>query len=126
VDAHAAQFLTIWQPGVRLGRRTRWGAFSDVLDSAPWSAGGLAGDEDAGLATARVLLADASAPLVAGSLIYRDYDERGRRFTTRHRHTCCYAYRLPDQDACFSCPRTDDAERRRRAATWPDSGPPGD
>jgi hypothetical protein len=123
VRSHAQRFLEVWVPPVRLGRRTRWGAFSDALDSAPWAAGMGDGDEEAGVRSARVLLAQGLAPLVPGSRIYQGRDDRGRPFWSRYRHTCCFAYRLPPGEACFSCPRTSDAERSARAATWPDGGP---
>jgi hypothetical protein len=124
VVAHAAQFLGVWQPDVRLGPRTRWGAISDVLDSAPWAAG-MAGDgEAAGAASAEVVMRGASPPLTPGTRIYQGRDDVGRPFFSRHRHACCFAFRLPANQACFSCPRVDDDERRTRAAQWPDAGPP--
>jgi hypothetical protein len=122
---HAQQFFAVWQPDIPVGPRSRWGAISDVLDSAPWAAGMEGGDEAAGVASARVLLAAAPAPLRPGSRLYQGQDLRGRPFWSRHRHTCCFAYRLPGGEACFSCPRTCDGERARRAAQWPTAGGPG-
>jgi hypothetical protein len=124
VVAHAAAFLAVWEPEVRLGSRTRWGAISDLLDCAPWAAGMAAGDEAAGVASAAVVMAGASSPLVPGTRIYRGQDHHRRPFHSRHRHTCCFAFRLPEHRACFSCPRVSDAQRCEWASGWPDSGPP--
>jgi hypothetical protein len=124
VAGHAEQFLLAWQPEVRLGPRTRWGAISDILDIAPWSAGMARGREAAGVASSAVVMAGAAAPLLPGTRIYLGRDEHGRPFYSRHRHACCFAFRLPGHEACFSCPRVTDEERRARASQWPDTGPP--
>lgn len=118
VVGHAHRFFAAWQPGVRLGPRTRWGAISDILDSGPWAAAMEAGDESAGVASAAVLMADAEPPLLPGTRVYQGTDLLGRPFWSRHRHTCCFAYRLPGAQPCFSCPRTTDDERASRATSW--------
>lgn len=124
VVAHARRFDAAFRPGMRIGPHLRWGTVTDVLDSAPWSAGMLDDDEASGARTSSLLLRDAEPPLLAGSQVYRGADDRGRGFFSRRRHACCFAYRLPATEACFSCPRTSDAERCARAAQWPDEGPP--
>lgn len=118
----AERFVATWSPSARFGPRARWGAVSDVLDSAPWAVS--LRDEASGAATSSLILGPAAPPLLPGSRIYQDVDAHGREFFTRDRHFCCFEYLLPETEACFSCPRTPHSERRERASQWPDGGPP--
>ena len=117
---HAQQFLGRYEPDVRLGWHSLWGAVTDSFDSGAWTAGSMLGDAAAGARDSRMLLPGNSWPFTSGSSTYEVLDARGRRWWSRRRETCCFAYRLPKPSVCFTCPRIDDAERATRADKWPD------
>jgi hypothetical protein len=123
VTAHAGRFIATLAPLVRLGRRSLWGAVTDTLDSAPWACGNELGREAAGVADSRLLLDRRHPPLTAASGTYEVIDHHGRRWWSRHRQTCCFFYRMPSTETCFTCPRSSDDERSLRASSWPDAGP---
>ena len=98
----------------RLPRRSLFGAFFDGLDTGLWL-GGPDGEQ---------ALADASAVLPGGTPEFRDAstlhpltEARGRVHLTRRSVSCCYYFHLDEAgEACFTCARTTDGERQRRAA----------
>ncbi len=109
---HAARFLRVYGPTVRFGRRTLWAAVTDVLDSGLLLAGRARGDDEAGVADARLVLAERHEPLTSASTTRQVTDEHGRSHWTRQRGSCCFYYALPGvQQACATCPRVDDTER---------------
>ncbi|MGH4021786.1 MAG: (2Fe-2S)-binding protein [Pseudonocardiaceae bacterium] len=112
--AHAARFLRVFGPTVRFGRRTLWAAATDVLDSGLLMAGRSRGDDEAGVADARLVLGECHAPLTSASTTRALTDPQGRTHWTRARGSCCFYYALPGvAQACATCPRVDDAERAR-------------
>lgn len=112
VIAHAARFLTVYDPMVRFGSRTQWAAVTDVLDSGLLLAGRSFGSPQAGAADARLVLANGQKPLTSASTIRELTDDRGRTHWTRLRGSCCFLYALPGVERpCASCPRLNDAER---------------
>lgn len=112
VIAHAARFLTVYDPMVRFGSRTQWAAVTDVLDSGLLLAGRSFGSPQAGAADARLVLAEGQKPLTSASTIRELTDDRGRTHWTRLRSSCCFLYALPGVERpCASCPRLNDAER---------------
>lgn len=114
VVAHAARFLRSYAPTVRFGRRTLWAAVTDVLDAGLLLAGSSRGDLAAGVADARLVLAERFEPLTSASSTRALVDEHGRTHWTRQRGSCCFYYALPGVTrACITCPRVDDAERAR-------------
>jgi len=118
VITHAAQFLKVYDPQVRFGRRTQWAAVTDVLDKAFLLAGRSFGSPQAGAADARLVLGSGEDPLTAASRICQVTDERGRTHWIRRRGSCCFLYALPGvAHPCASCPRVGDAERARILAT---------
>lgn len=118
VIAHATQFLKVYDPQVRFGRRTQWAAVTDVLDKAFLLAGRWFGFLQAGAADARLVLAAGEKPLTAASRICQVVDDRGRIHWIRRRGSCCFLYALPGvEHPCASCPRVGDAERGRILAT---------
>ncbi|HXV94250.1 MAG TPA: (2Fe-2S)-binding protein [Pseudonocardia sp.] len=122
VRTHADRFLAWYRPGARLPRRGLLGAFVDGLDCGVWTGGGYRGEEPASvLATAATVLPGRTPQFTEASTMYLLTDDRGREHLTRQRVACCFYYRLDEaREACFTCPRTDLAQRRRRAATWDD------
>jgi hypothetical protein len=109
---HAARFLRVYGPTVRFGRRTLWAAVTDVLDSGLLMAGRARGDDEAGVADARLVLAERHEPLTSASTTRQVTDEHGRAHWTRQRGSCCFYYALPGVErACATCPRVDDTER---------------
>lgn len=112
--AHAGCFLRVYGPTVRFGRRTLWAAVTDVLDSGLLLAGRSRGDDEAGVADARLVLAERHEPLTSASTTEQVVDERGRTHWTRQRGSCCFYYALPGvEQPCATCPRVDAAERAR-------------
>ncbi len=112
VIAHATQFLTVYEPQIRFGRRTQWATVTDVLDSGLLLAGRSFGSPRAGASDARLVLADGEEPLTSASRICEVTDERGRTHWTRRRGSCCFLYALPGiERPCASCPRVSDVER---------------
>lgn len=112
VVAHAARFLHVYGPTVRFGRRTLWAAVTDVLDTGLLLAGRSRGDDESGVADARLVLAEHDEPMTSASTTRRVVDEHGRAHWTRQRGSCCFYYALPEvTQPCATCPRVDDAER---------------
>ncbi len=112
--AHAGCFLRVYGPTVRFGRRTLWAAVTDVLDTGLLLAGRSRGDDEAGVADARLVLAEHYEPMTSASTTRQVVDEHGRAHWTRQRGSCCFYYALPDvAQPCATCPRVDDAERAR-------------
>ena len=116
---HAERFLEVYGPTTRFGRRALWAAVTDALDGACSRAAKALGDEAAAVSSAGLLL-NGERPFTSESTIRRFTDLTGRCWWTRRRQSCCYAYKLPDTETCFTCPRTTDAQRRAAAAASPD------
>lgn len=114
VVEHATRFLDVYGPSVRFGPRTLWGAVTDVLDTGLLLAGRATGDAEAGVADARLVLADRYPPLRTASTVRLLVDGDGREHWTRQRSSCCFCYALPGvSQPCATCPRVDDTERAR-------------
>lgn len=112
--AHAARFLATYGPTVRFGRHTLWSAATDVLDAGLLMAGRSRGDEEAGVADARLVLAQHHEPLTSASTTRALTDARGRTHWTRARVSCCFYYALAGvKQSCATCPRIGDTERAR-------------
>lgn len=103
VRAHADDFLASYTPGARLPRRALLGAFFDALD----------GGFDS-LDSARVVLPGRTPEFAQGSTFYLAADGAGGTHLTRRRVGCCYYYKVGDDGACTTCPRTSDEERLGR------------
>ncbi|HET9117818.1 MAG TPA: (2Fe-2S)-binding protein [Pseudonocardiaceae bacterium] len=118
VITHAAHFLTVYDPQVRFGHRTRWATVTDVLDSGFLLAGRSFGSPQAGASDARLVLGEGAKPLTSASTICTVTDERGRTHWTRRRGSCCFLYALPGiERPCASCPRVCEADRARIFST---------
>ena len=115
---HAERLLAAYAPTTRIGQHGLWGAVTDALDVAFMTAGWVSGDMAVAAADARLVLRDRVPPLVGPSTLHEIDDERGRRHWTRRRWSCCFLYRVPGIEACVTCPRVSDEERRRQAAGW--------
>lgn len=114
VVSHATEFLRVYSPLVRFGRRTLWAAVTDVLDTGLLLAGRAFGSARAGAQDARLVLPARVAPFTSASTTYETTDERGRTHWTRRRGSCCFYYALSGvENPCATCPRVDDAGRRR-------------
>ncbi|WP_157440624.1 (2Fe-2S)-binding protein [Actinokineospora inagensis] len=99
---HAARFVDVYGPQVRLGRRMLWAAATDVLDTSLWLAGRYGGAEDEGVLDAALVLGDGPAPFTSGSTLRPVPDGTW----TRRRESCCFHYLLAaGQGTCESCPR---------------------
>jgi hypothetical protein len=120
VAGHARAFHAAYAPDVKIGSRQRWGMLTDVLDEALWTSGTVRGDPEAGIADAALVLGEVHPPFTAATTTYRVRDLRGREHWSRRRQSCCFFYAVPSGRACFTCPRTSDAERERLACSWPD------
>ncbi|SDD83266.1 (2Fe-2S)-binding protein [Actinokineospora iranica] len=104
--AHAARFVEVFAPQVRLGRRMLWAAATDVLDNSLWLAGRYGGDEGAGVLDAALVLADGPAPLTSDSTLRPLAESGGPTRWTRRRESCCFHYLLEaGQGTCQTCPR---------------------
>lgn len=115
VARHHAPVIEALAPHLRRGRRAAWGIVADDLLSGVWWAGRVLGDEAAAVRAASRLLPRARAPYPGGADFRVLEDTAGTAHVTRTRLTCCLRYRL-EPDACVTCPRTCDAERRMRLA----------
>ncbi|WP_370945138.1 iron-sulfur protein [Amycolatopsis sp. cg5] len=96
--AHATRFVDAYGPLSRLGRRSLWAAATDALDTALWSAG----EPDAGVADAALVLGSRHAPLTAASTLRLTPE----REWTRRLESCCFSYLLPSTPECDGCPRS--------------------
>jgi len=118
VVAHAERLVAAYSPTTRIGAHGLWGAVTDALDVGCMTGGWASGDMVRAAADARLLLGDGVTPLVGGSSLHEIDDSHGRRHWTRRRVSCCFLYRVPGVQACVTCPRVSDDERRRQAAGW--------
>lgn len=98
---------------VRRGRRTLWRAGADVCAEAFMFVGEELGLQEEACAHAEMMLSGDS-PL-SGPTNFFILEQDGCSKTTRVRNTCCLYYRVGD-GACFTCPRTTNAERIQRLA----------
>lgn len=116
VRAHADDFLATYRPGARLPRRDLLGAFFDGLDVGFWREDASTGPTLAdSIALAQAVLPGATAEFADRSSLYVVEDAAGRAHLTRCRVSCCNYYRVSEiGEACTTCPRTTDEERRRR------------
>lgn len=116
VRAHADDFLATYRPGARLPRRDLLGVFFDGLDVGFWR------DEPSGgpgyaesIVLARTVLPGGTPEFADPSSLYVVEDAAGGEHLTRRRVSCCNYFRVSEVgEACTTCPRTSDEERRRR------------
>lgn len=115
VTTHADAFLRGWGRRGRRGRHALRAAVTDALvDAVQCAAPGGPGAREA-----QALLAGPARPdePFLGPVRYTGVGRPGQPAEPfRQRASCCFAYAVPGGEACFSCPRTDDAERARRLA----------
>lgn len=116
VVAHASRFLSVYGRQVRFGRRTKWAAVTDVLDSGLLLAGRAFGSPQAGASDAQLVLGSGEdpprKPFTSTSTICELTDDRGRTHWTRRRGSCCFLYALPGVERpCASCPRLGATDR---------------
>lgn len=102
------------QAGRRRGIAALWAAATDQFASAVWSVGRALGEEERCVAEAQALLPGAAPPFRGGAGFRRLALGGDRSVLTRTRNGCCRYYTLAGQPPCLTCPRIDDAERRRR------------
>jgi hypothetical protein len=116
VRTHADAFLATYRPGARLPRRDLLGAFFDGLDSGFWRDNSSDGPPLADcLALAQSVLPGGTPEFADRSSLYVVEDAAGRQHLLRRRASCCNYYRVSQNgEACLTCPRTTDQERRRR------------
>lgn len=115
VRAHADAFLATYRPSARLPRSALWGAYYDALDA------GFAPDRPRApvpeaTRAARLALPGPTPEFAQGSSFYLAVDEAGGEHLTRRRVGCCYYFKVGDDGACTTCPRTSDEERLARLA----------
>lgn len=116
VVAHHAPLLDALSPFLRRGPRAAWGMVADDLVSGVWWLGRLMGDEAAGVEAATRLLPSAEPPLPGGAAFRSLVADDGSEHVTRTRVSCCLKYAI-EPDACLTCPRTSEQERRTRLAS---------
>lgn len=116
VRAHADDFLSSYRPGARLPRRDLLGSFFDGLDVGFWRDRTMPGPPFAeSIDLARKTLPGGVPEFRDGSTLYLIGDDTGSQHLTRRRISCCNYYRVSDvAEACTTCPRTTDEERRLR------------
>ncbi|GGX29940.1 (2Fe-2S)-binding protein [Streptomyces lomondensis] len=114
VADHMRPLLTALGPAVRRGPRALWGMVGDDLVSGIWYLGRTLGREDDAVRAATALLPEPVGPYPAGADFRLLTGADGRRHRTRTRAGCCLYYAIRPDEACATCPRTDDAERLRR------------
>ncbi|MFD9124007.1 (2Fe-2S)-binding protein [Kitasatospora sp. NPDC059571] len=116
VAAHCGPVLAAFRPLVRRGPHALWGLVGDDLASALSYLGRALGDEDRAVAAAEAVLPGGTAPFPGAAGFRRLAADDGSLHWTRTRHGCCLYYAVRPAEACLTCPRTCDAERRRRLA----------
>lgn len=112
VDHHGPMVEALG-PHLRRGVRAAWGTVSDDLLSGLWWLGRLVGDEAAGVRAGTELLPRPTTPFPGGAAFRTIVATDGGEHVTRTRVACCLKYVVEEQ-ACLTCPRTGDAERRTR------------
>ncbi|MBC6447057.1 (2Fe-2S)-binding protein [Actinokineospora xionganensis] len=104
--SHAARFIAVFGPRVRLGNHTLWGAATDALDNAFWLAGRYNGDEAAGALDAALVLGAGHSPFTSASTLRPTAISGGSTEWTRRRESCCFHYLLEQGSGeCSTCPR---------------------
>lgn len=115
--AHSDDFLAEFQPRARLPKRALRGAFQDETECGIW----VGGDQQIGAApevlhATRLVFPGKATEFGEETSMYVLDGFDGQRHLSRNRIACCYYYKI-DPYPCGTCPRTDQAERRRRYAT---------
>lgn len=113
VADHHAPLLEALGPHLRRGVRAAWGTVSDDLVSGLWWLGRLVGDEAAGVRAGTELLPRPATPFPGVAAFRTIVAADGGEHVTRTRVACCLKYVI-EEEACLTCPRTGDAERRTR------------
>lgn len=113
VADHHAPLLEALGPHLRRGVRAAWGTVSDDLVSGLWWLGRLVGDEAAGVRAGTELLPRPATPFPGVAAFRTIVAADGGEHVTRTRVACCLKY-VVEEEACLTCPRTGDAERRTR------------
>lgn len=113
---HHAPLLDALSPFLRRGPRAAWGTVADDLVSGVWWLGRLMGEEAAGVEAATRLVPSAEPPLPGGAAFRSLVADDGSEHVTRTRVACCLRYAI-EPEACITCPRTSDQERRTRLAS---------
>lgn len=113
---HHVPLLEALAPFLRRGPRAAWGMVADDLVSGVWWLGRLLGDETAGVEAATRLVPSAEPPLPGGADFWSLVADDGGEHVTRTRVACCLRYAI-EPDACITCPRTSEQERRTRLAS---------
>jgi hypothetical protein len=116
VRRHADDLLSTYQPGARLPRRNLLGAFYDALDGGFRHEVGDPQPPEACARAAGLVLPGPTPEFTQGSSYYMAVDEAGGEHLTRRRAGCCYYFKVGDEGACTTCPRTSDDERAERLA----------
>ncbi|MQS08218.1 (2Fe-2S)-binding protein [Streptomyces alkaliphilus] len=111
---HFTPLLATFGPLMRRRERALWGMASDELTESLTYLGGLFGEEERARREAELLLPGSTAPYTGGAGFRELTDDRGRRYTTRDRISCCLFYTIRPEDTCVTCPRTCDTERVER------------
>ena len=97
----------------RRGKRALWGAAVDaVAETFVFAGRGLGCEAEARACAKRML---SGPPPLRGPTNYYVLEHAGGREATRVRNTCCLYHRVAE-NACFTCPRVTDEERRQRLA----------
>ncbi|WP_243056329.1 (2Fe-2S)-binding protein [Nocardioides sp. SR21] len=115
VRDHADDFLASYRPTARLPRRALLGAFFDALDSGFGPEQPDPSEVTATFGSARAVLPGPTDQFPQGSSYYL----LGGEHLIRTRVGCCYYFKVGDDGACTTCPRTSEEERVRRMAATP-------
>lgn len=111
LQGHVAALISaLRESGTRRSARALWGISADTAsESFMWL--GRALEQDAEARALAVATLDGTD--LPGSTNFFDLKHQGGVMKTRVKNACCLYYRLGG-DACFTCPRVTDDERRRR------------
>jgi len=115
VADHHRPLVEALGPVLRRGPRAAWGTVADDLLSGVWWLGRLLDVERRAVAAAEALLPTPSPPFPGRADFREIVDADGATHLTRTRVACCLRY-VAEPDACLTCPRVADAERRVRLA----------
>lgn len=116
VAEHVTPLIELFKGPLKRGPRALWGMVTDDLVSGIWYLGRMLGEEDAAVRAATAVLPGGTPPFPGAADFRLLAGPDGRGHQTRTRLGCCLYYTIRPAEACFTCPRTDDAERLRRLA----------
>lgn len=110
LEEHLASLFRALQEGCGVRAEILW---NNVGNSLAWYYDRFALDRPEAARADRAALLEAQTSPMRNPVTYEELAPHGLDRRVQVRTLCCLRYRLPDMDACYTCPRVSSAQRAR-------------